>query len=85
MRETVVVIQYLQNQSLCVIYRFKDCKCNRINLIPTYFNSSVCVAQYRCPEDGQCVDYDKVCDKHPDCPEATDEMNCTDGNTHTHT
>ncbi|AWP05217.1 hypothetical protein SMAX5B_011328 [Scophthalmus maximus] len=39
----------------------------------------VCVAQYRCPEDGQCVDYDKVCDKHPDCPEATDEMNCTDG------
>lgn len=40
---------------------------------------SVCVAQFQCPEDSQCVDYYKVCDQHPDCPEATDEMNCTKG------
>lgn len=42
---------------------------------------TVCVAQYQCPEDSQCVDYYKVCDQHPDCPEASDEMNCTDGKT----
>lgn len=41
---------------------------------------SVCAAQFKCPEDSQCVDYYKVCDQHPDCPEATDEMNCTEGN-----
>lgn len=42
---------------------------------------SVCVAQFQCPEDSQCVDYYKVCDHHPDCLEASDEMNCTAGNT----
>lgn len=42
---------------------------------------SVCVAQYQCSEDSQCVDYYKVCDQHPDCPEASDEMNCTNGKT----
>ncbi|TNM85352.1 hypothetical protein fugu_007623 [Takifugu bimaculatus] len=39
----------------------------------------VCVAQFQCPEDSQCVDYYKVCDHHPDCLEASDEMNCTAG------
>lgn len=42
---------------------------------------SVCVAQFQCLEDSQCVDYYKVCDHHPDCSEASDEMNCTAGNT----
>lgn len=41
----------------------------------------VCLAQFQCLEDSQCVDYYKVCDHHPDCPEASDEMNCTAGNT----
>lgn len=40
----------------------------------------VCAAQFQCVEDSQCVDYYKVCDHHPDCPEASDEMNCTAGN-----
>lgn len=44
-----------------------------------FHHVSVCVAQFICPEDSQCVDYYKVCDQHPDCPEATDEMNCTEG------
>ncbi|XP_038835127.1 transmembrane protease serine 6-like isoform X2 [Salvelinus namaycush] len=39
----------------------------------------VCIAQYQCPEDSQCVDYFKVCDQHPDCLEAMDEENCTEG------
>lgn len=42
---------------------------------------SVCVAQFQCLEDSQCVDYYKVCDQHPDCSEASDEMNCTAGST----
>ena len=45
----------------------------------------VCVAQYQCPEDSQCVDYHKVCDQHPDCLDGLDEQNCTRGTRHTHT
>ncbi|XP_007231264.3 transmembrane protease serine 6 isoform X2 [Astyanax mexicanus] len=39
----------------------------------------VCIAQYQCPEDSQCVDYYKVCDQHPDCTNGDDEKNCTQG------
>ncbi|KAJ8406710.1 hypothetical protein AAFF_G00296260 [Aldrovandia affinis] len=39
----------------------------------------VCVAQYQCPEDSQCVDYFKVCDHHPDCEQGMDEENCSEG------
>lgn len=51
----------------------------RVNCISTVCGT-VCVAQFQCLEDGQCVDYYKVCDHHPDCAEASDEMNCTAGN-----
>ncbi|RXN32556.1 transmembrane protease serine 6 [Labeo rohita] len=37
----------------------------------------VCIAQFQCLEDSQCVDYYKVCDQHPDCIEGSDEENCT--------
>ncbi|KAL1273492.1 hypothetical protein QQF64_029354, partial [Cirrhinus molitorella] len=37
----------------------------------------VCIAQFQCSEDSQCVDYYKVCDQHPDCIEGSDEDNCT--------
>ncbi|XP_067316614.1 transmembrane protease serine 6 isoform X2 [Pseudorasbora parva] len=39
----------------------------------------VCIAQFQCSEDSQCVDYYKVCDQHPDCSEGSDEDNCTHG------
>lgn len=39
----------------------------------------VCVAQYECPEDSQCLDYFKVCDNYPDCVKGKDEANCTKG------
>ncbi|TSK62641.1 Transmembrane protease serine 6 [Bagarius yarrelli] len=39
----------------------------------------VCIAQYRCPGDSQCVDYYKLCDQHQDCSDGSDEKNCTMG------
>ncbi|KAL2086971.1 hypothetical protein ACEWY4_018030 [Coilia grayii] len=39
----------------------------------------VCIAQFQCPEDSQCVDYHKVCDSHLDCLDGEDEQHCTRG------
>ncbi|XP_051985798.1 transmembrane protease serine 6 isoform X1 [Xyrauchen texanus] len=39
----------------------------------------VCIAQFQCTEDSQCVDLYKVCDQHSDCREGSDEHNCTHG------
>ncbi|XP_048871308.1 transmembrane protease serine 6 isoform X1 [Brienomyrus brachyistius] len=39
----------------------------------------VCTAQYRCPEDSQCLDYFKLCDDHVDCHDGMDEEDCTAG------
>ncbi|KAL9950454.1 hypothetical protein ACROYT_G042950 [Oculina patagonica] len=39
--------------------------------------SSVCGAnQFRCGSSTICIDDNKVCDKHPDCPHGEDENNC---------
>ncbi|KAF7217805.1 transmembrane protease serine 6 [Nothobranchius furzeri] len=68
-------------QFLCTVSGLCVPLCDGIKDCPNGLDerNCVCVAQYTCPEDSQCVDYYKVCDQHPDCLKATDEMNCTGG------
>uniref|UniRef100_UPI003AAD8782 transmembrane protease serine 6 n=1 Tax=Centroberyx gerrardi TaxID=166262 RepID=UPI003AAD8782 len=68
-------------QFLCTVNGLCVPACDGIKDCPNGLDerNCVCVAQYQCPEDSQCVDYFKVCDQHPDCPKAMDEENCTEG------
>lgn len=68
-------------QFLCTVNGMCVPACDGIKDCPNGLDerNCVCVAQFQCPEDSQCVDYYKVCDHHPDCLEASDEMNCTKG------
>ncbi|XP_034004127.1 transmembrane protease serine 6 [Trematomus bernacchii] len=68
-------------QFLCTINGLCVPACDGIKDCPNGLDESncVCVAQYQCPEDSQCVDYYKVCDQLPDCTAASDEINCTGG------
>ncbi|CAK6975057.1 transmembrane protease serine 6 [Scomber scombrus] len=67
-------------QFLCTVNGLCVPACDGIKDCPSGLDerNCVCVAQYECPEDSQCVDQYKVCDQHPDCPDGTDELNCTD-------
>ncbi|XP_036796039.1 transmembrane protease serine 6 isoform X1 [Oncorhynchus mykiss] len=68
-------------QFLCTLNGLCVPACDGIKDCPNGLDerNCVCIAQYQCPEDSQCVDYFKVCDQHPDCLEAMDEENCTEG------
>ncbi|XP_071245731.1 transmembrane protease serine 6 [Salvelinus alpinus] len=68
-------------QFLCTLNGLCVPACDSIKDCPNGLDerNCVCIAQYQCPEDSQCVDYFKVCDQHPDCLEAMDEENCTEG------
>ncbi|XP_036401268.1 transmembrane protease serine 6 [Megalops cyprinoides] len=68
-------------QFLCTVNGLCVTACDGIKDCPNGLDerNCVCVAQYQCPEDSQCVDYFKVCDHHPDCEEGMDEENCTEG------
>ncbi|XP_055763648.1 transmembrane protease serine 6 [Salvelinus fontinalis] len=68
-------------QFLCTLNGLCVPSCDGIKDCPNGLDerNCVCIAQYQCPEDSQCVDYFKVCDQHPDCLEAMDEENCTEG------
>ncbi|XP_041725627.1 transmembrane protease serine 6 [Coregonus clupeaformis] len=68
-------------QFLCTLNGLCVAACDGIKDCPNGLDerNCVCIAQYQCPEDSQCVDYYKVCDQHPDCLEAMDEENCTEG------
>ncbi|XP_061087416.1 transmembrane protease serine 6 [Conger conger] len=68
-------------QFLCTVNGLCVPACDGINDCPNGLDerNCVCVAQYQCPEDSQCVDYFKVCDNHPDCEQGMDEANCTEG------
>ncbi|XP_041959008.1 transmembrane protease serine 6 [Alosa sapidissima] len=68
-------------QFLCTLNGLCVSACDGVQDCPNGLDerNCVCVAQYQCPEDGQCVDYHKVCDQHPDCLDGMDEQNCTKG------
>ncbi|XP_045569224.1 transmembrane protease serine 6 [Salmo salar] len=68
-------------QFLCTLNGLCVPACDGIKDCPNGLDerNCVCIAQYQCPEDSQCVDYFKVCDQHPDCLKAMDEENCTEG------
>ncbi|XP_036425941.1 transmembrane protease serine 6 isoform X1 [Colossoma macropomum] len=68
-------------QFLCSVNGLCVSACDGISDCPSGLDerNCVCIAQYRCPEDSQCVDYYKVCDQHPDCSDGGDEKNCTRG------
>ncbi|KAM6972405.1 transmembrane protease serine 6 [Aplochiton taeniatus] len=68
-------------QFLCTVNGLCVPACDGIKDCPNGLDerNCVCVAQYQCPENSQCVDYFKLCDQHPDCPRAMDEENCTQG------
>uniref|UniRef100_H3DNB5 Transmembrane serine protease 6 n=1 Tax=Tetraodon nigroviridis TaxID=99883 RepID=H3DNB5_TETNG len=65
-------------QFLCTTNGLCVSACDGIKDCPTGLDerNCVCVAQFQCLEDSQCVDYYKVCDQHPDCSEASDEDPC---------
>ncbi|XP_064179798.1 transmembrane protease serine 6 isoform X1 [Anguilla rostrata] len=68
-------------QFLCTVNGLCVPACDGIKDCPNGLDerNCVCVAQYQCPEDSQCVDYFKVCDHHADCEQGMDEENCTEG------
>ncbi|XP_062852989.1 transmembrane protease serine 6 isoform X2 [Trichomycterus rosablanca] len=68
-------------QFLCNVNGLCVSACDGISDCPNGLDerNCVCVAQYQCQEDSQCVDYYKLCDQHQDCSEGSDENNCTIG------
>uniref|UniRef100_A0A672REY7 Transmembrane serine protease 6 n=1 Tax=Sinocyclocheilus grahami TaxID=75366 RepID=A0A672REY7_SINGR len=68
-------------QVLCHVNGLCVPACDGISDCPNGLDerNCVCIAQFQCSEDSQCVDYYKVCDQHPDCIEGSDEENCTQG------
>ncbi|XP_063059142.1 transmembrane protease serine 6 [Engraulis encrasicolus] len=68
-------------QFLCTLNGLCVPACDGIQDCPNNLDerNCVCIAQYRCPEDSQCVDFHKVCDQHPDCLDGLDEQNCNKG------
>ncbi|XP_066519682.1 transmembrane protease serine 6 [Hoplias malabaricus] len=68
-------------QFLCSVNGLCVPACDGISDCPNGLDerNCVCIAQYQCPEDSQCVDYYKVCDQHLDCSDGGDEKNCTQG------
>ncbi|XP_026116560.1 transmembrane protease serine 6 [Carassius auratus] len=68
-------------QVLCHVNGLCVPACDGISDCPNGLDerNCVCIAQFQCSEDSQCVDHYKVCDQHPDCIEGSDEDNCTHG------
>ncbi|XP_026989276.1 transmembrane protease serine 6 [Tachysurus fulvidraco] len=68
-------------QFLCSVNGLCVSACDGISDCPNGLDerNCVCIAQYRCLRDSQCVDYYKLCDQHQDCTDGSDEVNCTIG------
>lgn len=68
-------------QFLCSVNGLCVSACDGISDCPNGLDerNCVCIAQYRCLRDSQCIDYYKLCDQHQDCTDGSDEQNCTVG------